>query len=64
MFMSVPAIVQTAFMREVISINPDFAGSINSFLQNMSQLATLAFVALIGALSDRIGRRILIIAGY
>ncbi|MEI6125412.1 MAG: MFS transporter [Pseudomonadota bacterium] len=64
MFMSVPAVLQPAFMRDIIHINQDFSGSINSFLQNMSQIATLAFVALIGALSDKTGRKILILLGF
>ncbi len=64
MFMSIPAIIQPAFMSDVININQDFAGSVNSFLQNMSQIATLAFVAMIGALSDKTGRKILILIGF
>ncbi|MBM4311022.1 MAG: MFS transporter [Deltaproteobacteria bacterium] len=64
MFMSIPAILQPAFMNDVINIDQKFAGSINGFLQNMSQVATLAFVALICALSDRVGRKILILIGF
>lgn len=64
MIMSVPSVLQPAFMRDIIKINQDFAGSINSFLQNMSQVATLAFVALIGALSDKTGRKILIFLSF
>jgi MFS family permease len=64
MFMSIPAILQPAFMSDIIGIDQGFAGSINSFLQNMSQIATLAFVALIGALSDKTGRKILILLGF
>jgi len=64
MFMSLPAILQPAFMNDIIKIDPGFTGSINSFLQNMSQIATLAFVALIGSLSDKTGRKILILLGF
>jgi MFS family permease len=64
MFMSVTAVLQPAFMKDIITINQDFSGSINSFLQNMSQIATLFFVALIGALSDKTGRKVLILAGF
>ncbi len=64
MFMSVPSILQPAFMKDIINIDQSFAGSVNSFLQNMSQVATLAFVALIGALSDKTGRKILILLGF
>ncbi len=64
MFMSIPAVIQPAFMNDIIGINQNFAGSINSFLQNMSQIATLAFVAIVGALSDKTGRKILILTGF
>lgn len=64
MFMVVPAVIQPAFMKDIIQISQDFAGSVNSFLQNMSQIATLAFVAIIGALSDKTGRKILIFISF
>jgi len=64
MFMSVAAIIQPAFLNDVIGINQDFAGSINGLLQNMSQIATLAFVALVGILSDKVGRKILAFLGF
>lgn len=64
MFMGLPAVVQPAFMKDIIEIDLAYSGSINSFLQNMSQIATLAFVAIIGALSDKIGRKILIFFGF
>lgn len=64
MFMSIPAILQPAFMGDIIKIDPAFTGSINSFLQNMSQIATLAFVAMIGSLSDKTGRKVLILLGF
>ncbi len=64
MFMSLPAIIQPAFLSDVIKIDPAFTGSINGLLQNMSQIATLMFVAAIGALSDKTGRRILAFIGF
>ena len=64
MFMSLPAIIQPAFLSDVIKIDPNFTGSINGLLQNMSQIATLIFVAAIGALSDKTGRRILAFIGF
>jgi hypothetical protein len=42
MLMVVPAILQPAFLKDVIRVSPDFFGYINGFLQNMSQFATLA----------------------
>jgi MFS family permease len=62
--MAVPAIIQPAFLSDVIKIKQDFAGSINGLLQNMSQIATLVFVAIIGVLSDKVGRKILAILGF
>jgi MFS family permease len=64
MFLSVTAVLQPAFMKDVIKINQEFAGTIISFLQNMSQIATLLFVALIGALSDKTGRKVMVLASF
>ena len=64
MIMAVPAIVQPAFLTDIIKIDQAFAGSINGLLQNMSQIATLLFVAMIGVLSDKVGRKILAFAGF
>ena len=64
MMMTIPAIVQPAFLKDVIKINQDFTGSINGLLQNMSQIATLAFVAVVGVLSDKVGRKILALLGF
>ena len=64
MFMSVPAIIQPVFLSDVIKIDQAFSGSINGLLQNMSQIATLLFVAMIGALSDKTGRKILAFIGF
>ena len=61
MFLSLPSVIQPAFMKDIINIDQAFSGSINSFLQIQSQIATLFLVAIIGALSDRTGRKILAI---
>ena len=63
-FMTVPAVVQPAFLKDVVNVAPDFFGSVNGLLQNMSQIATLAFVGIFGALSDRTGRKILAFLGF
>ncbi|HUT83483.1 MAG TPA: MFS transporter [Thermodesulfobacteriota bacterium] len=62
--MAVPAVLQPAFLKEVINIPKEQAGSINSGLQNMSQIATLLFIGLIGVLSDKVGRKILTVLGF
>jgi MFS family permease len=59
-----PAIIQPAFLKKIINVSPEFFGSINGILQNTSQIATLAFVGLVGVLSDRVGRKILAILGF
>lgn len=64
MFLSVTAVLQPAFMKDIIKIDQEFAGTIISFLQNMSQIATLLFVALIGALSDKTGRKVMVLASF
>jgi len=64
MLMGMPAIVQPAFLNDIVKIDQQFAGSINGLLQNMSQIATLLFVALVGVLSDKVGRKILAFAGF
>jgi MFS family permease len=62
--MAIPAVIQPAYLKEVINIPKEQAGSINSGLQNMSQIATLLFVGFIGIISDRVGRRILVALGF
>jgi MFS family permease len=62
--MSLPAIMLPAFLKEVINIPDDQAGSINSGLANMGHVATLLFVGLVGILSDKVGRRILAALGF
>jgi MFS family permease len=62
--MALPAVVQPAFLKETIGIPEGLAGSINSGLQNMGQLATLIFIGMVGVASDKYGRRILVIVGF
>jgi MFS family permease len=62
--MALPAVIQPAFLKETIGIPEELAGSINTGLQNMSQLATLLLIGLVGVASDRYGRRILVVAGF
>lgn len=64
MLMVMPAILQPAFLKDIIKVSPDIFGLTNGFLQNMSQIATLAFVGMIGVLSDKTGRKVLAVAGF
>ncbi|MBW1823367.1 MAG: MFS transporter, partial [Deltaproteobacteria bacterium] len=56
--------IQPLFLKQVINIPEAQAGSINSGLQNVSQVITLLLVGLIGILSDKVGRRILPVIGF
>jgi len=60
----IPAIIQPAFLQEVIGIPRNLSGSINSGLQNMSQIATLLFIGYLGSLSDKFGRVVLAVIGF
>jgi MFS family permease len=62
--MVLPTVLQPALLKEVINIPARQAGSINAGLQNMSQVATLLFIGLVGIVSDKVGRRILAIVGF
>jgi MFS family permease len=64
LLMSVFGILQPAFLKDVIKINQDFAGSINGLLMNLNEIATLALVAFVGVLSDKVGRKILALFGF
>ncbi|MCP4715327.1 MAG: MFS transporter [Deltaproteobacteria bacterium] len=64
MLVIIPNIIQPAFLKDVIRVSDDVFGFTNGFLQNISQVATLAFVGIIGVLSDRFGRKILAIIGF
>jgi MFS family permease len=62
--MILPAVLQPAFLKEIIQIPEEQAGSLNAGLQSMSYVATLLFVGLVGIFSDKVGRRILAITGF
>jgi MFS family permease len=62
--MALPAVIQPVFLKDIIGIPEGLAGSINSGLQNMGQLGTLLFVGMVGIVSDRYGRRILVVVGF
>ena len=64
MLTSVLTILQPAFLKDIVKVSPDFFGSINGLLMNINELATLALVAFVGALSDKTGRKILAFFGF
>ncbi|RMF95292.1 MAG: MFS transporter [Candidatus Schekmanbacteria bacterium] len=61
---ALPAVLQPAFLKDIINIPQEKAGIINSNLQNMSQIAWFLFVGIAGMFSDKVGRRILAIVGF
>ena len=62
--MTATSVLQPPFLLEIVKIDDKFEGSINSFLQIMSQVATLLFIGYIGIMSDKTGRRILAVLGF
>jgi len=64
LLMIIPNIIQPAFLKDVIQVSDDVFGFTNGFLQNISQAVTLAFVGIVGFLSDRTGRKILAMIGF
>jgi MFS family permease len=59
-----PAVLQPAFLKEIIGVPPEYFGSVNSFLSIISQIATLALAGVFGVLSDRVGRKPLAVLGF
>ena len=64
MLVIIPNIIQPAFLQDVVQVSDDVFGYTNGFLQNISRVATLAFVGIVGVMSDRIGRKILAAIGF
>jgi len=64
MLMSVLGLLQPAFLKDIIQINQNFAGSINGLLMNLNEIATLGLVAIVGVLSDKVGRKVLALLGF
>lgn len=62
--LAMPNIVQPAFLHEIIKVSDDIFGFTNGFMQSTSQIATLAFVGVVGVLSDKVGRKILVLIGF
>jgi MFS family permease len=62
--LSIPGIIQPAFLKDIINVSDDFFGSINGVLQSMALVASLLFVGIIGMLSDKTGRKSLVVPGF
>ena len=59
----IPTIVLPRFLKEVIGVPQKSFGEINSAIQNIGTITSILFLSLIGSLSDRHGRKILLLSG-
>ena len=55
--LAIPAMMQPAFLKDIIKVSGDFFGSINGAMQSIGQVAMLLFIGMLGVLSDRIGTK-------
>jgi len=62
--LTIPAIMQPAFLKDIIKVSVDFLGSINGAMQSIGQVAMLVFIGIIGMLSDKTGRKPLAFVGF
>src|SRR3990170_8452452 len=59
-----PVVLQPLFLQEVIGINRQHLGKINASLSVLVEVTIILLVGVIGILSDKIGRRGLLVAGF
>jgi MFS family permease len=64
MFMAIPPVVQPVLLGETLGVAPDFLGTTNALFQQLSQVAMLLLAALVGAWSDKVGRKLLAWIGF
>jgi len=62
--LTVPGIIQPAFLKDIIKVTGEFFGSINGALQSIAQVASLLFIGILGMLSDKTGRKPLAVSGF
>ena len=59
-----PVVLQPLFLQEVIGINRQHIGKINASLSVLVEISIILLVGVIGILSDKIGRRGLLVTGF
>lgn len=62
--MTTLALIRPAFLKSIIGIPDVQAGTINAILINVALTAGLLFTIYVGALSDRFGRKPLLLIGF
>jgi len=60
---TVPGIVLPAFFQEVIGIDRKHAGQINTTIAVIVEITAVLFVGIVGVISDKVGRKILLLLG-
>jgi len=59
----IPTIILPRFLKETIGISDADFGEINSTIQNIGTITSILFLAFVGSLSDKHGRKILLLSG-
>jgi len=59
----IPSILLPRFLKEIIGVSEESFGEITSVVHNIGTVTSILFLSLVGSLSDRHGRKILMILG-
>ena len=62
--LAIPAIMQPAFLKDILHVSEEFLGSINGGMQSIGQVGMLLFIGALGLLSDKTGRKPLAVLGF
>ena len=62
--LAIPAIMQPAFLKDILHVSDEFLGSINGGMQSIGQVGMLLFIGALGLLSDKTGRKPLAVLGF
>ena len=62
--LAIPAIMQPAFLKDILKVSGEFFGSINGGMQSIGQVGMLLFIGMLGVISDKTGRKPLAVLGF